>query len=641
MSTAHVEKAAPVVGTGVRAHPVTTLGALGPIVVAFAAALAVLPVEDLGLDGFLSVGLARGAVLDLLEFLRRDVHPPLFYLVLRGWLDLAGTSFATARWIAVASVALTLAFFYALCRRLLGNVGASLGGWMLAIVPSLTLMGATVRDFTPGLAISLGAAYATVRVAQDPSRGWATTAVVAHGLALLTWYFHGVFLLALLAYAVARRRTSLRSVGLMVVVGSALATPWLAYAAPDLWHKLISNATMEGAARQMPRLDALLADIGTMAVGSAPSWLDVAVPPQWVGLGWLAAVAAGLAALAASPSERSSLALTAVGAAAALGVFVFLRGAWMGSDNPARYLLPALPFATLAQAALLRRLLHGGPVAAALAAALLLGFFTLAYGQWQAIRSLPPIPWRQDPVMALLDAEGQPNDVVLFSDLAAYGHYRLRGGTATALTVHFAGMSYLWDDVESRLEGLLPVLQNRPRVWFVDDNPAALGPNFLVNAALSQRLYYAGERAFPGRAVRLYVAGPPTEATSRDVVLGGAVHLISAGYTPRVEAGGVLYVELAWRAIRPLDRSYAVFAHLVGPRDTKMAQLDSWPQAGLRPTTTWAVGELVVDRRALLLPEDAPPGLYHLLIGMYDGDHRLAQPDGQAAVDLGVVTVAR
>jgi hypothetical protein len=72
-----------------------------------------------------------------------------------------------------------------------------------------------------------------------------------------------------------------------------------------------------------------------------------------------------------------------------------------------------------------------------------------------------------------------------------------------------------------------------------------------------------------------------------------------------------------------------------------MAQLDSWPQAGLRPTTTWAVGELVVDRRALLLPEDAPPGPYHLLIGMYDGDHRLAQPDGQAAVDLGVVTVAR
>src|SRR4029077_2991692 len=47
---------------------------------------------DLGLDGGLSVALARMPFRDSLSFLAHDVHPPLYYIGLRFWLSVVGTT---------------------------------------------------------------------------------------------------------------------------------------------------------------------------------------------------------------------------------------------------------------------------------------------------------------------------------------------------------------------------------------------------------------------------------------------------------------------------------------------------------------------------------------------------------------------
>jgi hypothetical protein len=61
-----------------------------------------------------------------------------------------------------------------------------------------------------------------------------------------------------------------------------------------------------------------------------------------------------------------------------------------------------------------------------------------------------------------------------------------------------------------------------------------------------------------------------------------------------------------------------VFLHLVTPDDaTRVAQNDEAPLLDSRPTGRWLPGEVVVDRQQLSLPEDAPPGKYRLLAGMY------------------------
>ena len=69
-----------------------------------------------------------------------------------------------------------------------------------------------------------------------------------------------------------------------------------------------------------------------------------------------------------------------------------------------------------------------------------------------------------------------------------------------------------------------------------------------------------------------------------------------------------------------LSTRYKVFLHLLDAQGRLVAQHDSEPVGGLAPTTAWPPGATVRDRRALVLPDQLPPGSYTLSVGMYTGD---------------------
>ncbi len=87
--------------------------------------------------------------------------------------------------------------------------------------------------------------------------------------------------------------------------------------------------------------------------------------------------------------------------------------------------------------------------------------------------------------------------------------------------------------------------------------------------------------------------------------------------------GDILLLELFWEADAPVERSYTVFTHLVGPvlnpatGKPVWAQDDQEPMEGLYPTTHWFPNVMWRDRYELILPRDAPPGGYILEVGMY------------------------
>jgi hypothetical protein len=107
-----------------------------------------------------------------------------------------------------------------------------------------------------------------------------------------------------------------------------------------------------------------------------------------------------------------------------------------------------------------------------------------------------------------------------------------------------------------------------------------------------------------------------------------------------LHAGEPLEVSLYWLAQSPADRDYHVFVHLV--REEILAQSDGGPQGNLRPTSSWRQGEMILDARTILIPEQAPAGEYELFVGMYDPEtmQRVALvdeagvqvPDGRLAV---------
>jgi len=93
--------------------------------------------------------------------------------------------------------------------------------------------------------------------------------------------------------------------------------------------------------------------------------------------------------------------------------------------------------------------------------------------------------------------------------------------------------------------------------------------------------------------------------------------------------GDVLPLELTWQADGTLEGLYKVFAHLLNADGQLVAQYDSEPASGARPTDSWVVGETVGDRRGILLPIDLPAGTYSVVVGWYpaDGSGRLPTVD--------------
>ena len=114
-------------------------------------------------------------------------------------------------------------------------------------------------------------------------------------------------------------------------------------------------------------------------------------------------------------------------------------------------------------------------------------------------------------------------------------------------------------------------------------------------------------RQAPGAAA---IESIPYETENADILL--------TALEVKVLAPTTLLVRLDWSTTSSLDQNYTVFTHLVGPEGALVAQHDSWPVIGFRPTTTWKPGEGIVDWHWLDLPAGVPAGIYELRVGLYD-----------------------
>lgn len=132
-----------------------------------------------------------------------------------------------------------------------------------------------------------------------------------------------------------------------------------------------------------------------------------------------------------------------------------------------------------------------------------------------------------------------------------------------------------------------------------------------------------------GATVTLSVSGGLDRPIPLQVNLNGLTVLEDA-LLPRVifRPGDSIPVTLRWRATQTADRSYTVFVHLITPDLTRLvAAGDSEPMNGVRPTTSWQSGELIVDPHQIIIPAEAPSGTYQVRVGLYSGDQRVPVTD--------------
>jgi len=98
--------------------------------------------------------------------------------------------------------------------------------------------------------------------------------------------------------------------------------------------------------------------------------------------------------------------------------------------------------------------------------------------------------------------------------------------------------------------------------------------------------------------------------------LGDVVRVTSYALSDNeIQAGNALTVTLTWDVLAPLTQDYTVFVQVLDlPTAYRAGASDQMPNA---PTTTWAVGDQITDTHTFTIAEDAPAGVYAVIVGMY------------------------
>jgi len=122
------------------------------------------------------------------------------------------------------------------------------------------------------------------------------------------------------------------------------------------------------------------------------------------------------------------------------------------------------------------------------------------------------------------------------------------------------------------------------------------------------------------RSVPAVEPAPEPAVTLNNVPLGSEMIMVSAALArAELAPGDVLNLSLVWRPQQALDRDYKVFVHLAGDDGQPVAQWDGLPCFNLSQTSRWPAGEDVQDHVLMTIPTSVPPGVYSLLVGLYDG----------------------
>ena len=127
---------------------------------------------------------------------------------------------------------------------------------------------------------------------------------------------------------------------------------------------------------------------------------------------------------------------------------------------------------------------------------------------------------------------------------------------------------------------------------------------------------------------RLYLL-PVDIQVALDVNFAPGVYLRGMdGETAVLNPGDTFPLTLYWQTEVQPQELLSAFVHVVAPDGAILTQADRWP--GGIPSDIWAPGQVLIDDYTFTLPEDAPPGVYHVAVGLYTPANGLRLPASAA-----------
>jgi hypothetical protein len=112
----------------------------------------------------------------------------------------------------------------------------------------------------------------------------------------------------------------------------------------------------------------------------------------------------------------------------------------------------------------------------------------------------------------------------------------------------------------------------------------------------------------------------PSDLSRLDWVYNEEIKLIGVTLGAEVvQPGQRVPVTAYWQALRPLERNYSVFVHLIGRGYENVGQFNTYPGLGLHPTSTLLPGQIIADTYPVLVNggSEVPTRLL-VNIGLFD-----------------------
>lgn len=249
-------------------------------------------------------------------------------------------------------------------------------------------------------------------------------------------------------------------------------------------------------------------------------------------------------------------------------------------------------------------------------------------------------------IAKIIDAEGRAGDIFIanFPDPAQDYYLRHINMPRQMLPVQ-PGSSVA--EIEVMLEY---ISVQYDRIWFVPIRAFEWDHDSKVRSHLDQTLILESEHKLPKLELLSYVTDPTLAHGyhSLNASFAGGPDLvgvqITANGVPSINelvSGDLLRVSLVWETKSLIPKDYTVFVHALDAEGRPVAQHDGVPQDAVRPTSTWGIGEVVLDTHEFELPRLLVDDEITIAVGMYllqTGD-RLILSDGSEYFEVAELTV--
>ncbi|MGQ9813673.1 MAG: glycosyltransferase family 39 protein [Candidatus Roseilinea sp.] len=615
--------------------PIPILLALLGLLAAHAVRAAWLGDQDVWWDEGLAVWAVRQPIAQTTLWTAGDVHPPLYFWLLWGWIRLAGETPFAMRYLTLALGMLTVAVSYPLARRLGGEWAGALAVWITGMSRFMVWWSQEMRMYMLAALMSLIALYFTLRFldaarrsqwGQQVWRNLVLYALAATG-AMYTIYLSAANLLLLslivalagLTCAIARQwRHALVTLGGWFVANLAviaLVIPWLtlAFSAMRSW----SVAVPTSLAFPFQLYGVLLAT-GISINLDTVSWAAALVSGVLVA-GMVVALTTRRPAVGFQPPWLAVALLTLTLLVPPFVLYVLTqpgRTLFYVPRLEARYFVPFAPYLLAGLAWAIVWIGRARRWAGATALLTVAGLFAWSLPGYYANRHLSDgFP----SLVRTIRAYAEPGDgVALISGsryptfLYEYDREGLSGYRAPVIQIPRRHPTLTPDNIEAELA---PLLTEFSRLWVVLADPHMEDPDALALPWLQARRETALDERFNDKRLVL-LAGAPSELYIPLSKARPQFHLARGG------EGRVPGYDLpVQRAVPGLSVYQAVYVQ--APSDSIM-QLSWRHESGREMMPRWIALSAAPDRVARFIMElpvysATPAGQYQLILRWVDG----------------------